>query len=183
MRNNEPVTQSEYALHSNAVLMSTTDLDSHTHYANAAFIEASGFSLEELQGQPHNGEAGKGFAAVASEVRTLSEGSTQAAAEIRELIKESSGEVSEGARLASNAGKTMSDLNHQIAELSTLVNGISVAVVEQSAGIGGINTEVHNLDSVTSGNSKLVKRATESVDQLHVCTQLLSDAVALYTSQ
>lgn len=54
MRVNEPVTQNEYLLADNATLMSTTDVQSHIKYANAAFVEASGFSAEEVRGQPHN---------------------------------------------------------------------------------------------------------------------------------
>jgi len=54
MRNNQPVTQHEHALPADATLMSTTDLQSRITYANAAFVEASGFSLEEMQGQAHN---------------------------------------------------------------------------------------------------------------------------------
>ncbi|SIT36944.1 fused signal transducer for aerotaxis sensory component; methyl accepting chemotaxis component [Paraburkholderia piptadeniae] len=54
MRNNQPVTQHEFEFPDNATLMSTTDTQSHIQYANAAFIQVSGFSLEEIQGQPHN---------------------------------------------------------------------------------------------------------------------------------
>lgn len=54
MRVNEPVTGREYPLEANAVLMSTTDIESHIRYANAAFIEASGYSSTELFGNPHN---------------------------------------------------------------------------------------------------------------------------------
>jgi aerotaxis receptor len=54
MRNNQPITQREYEFPDNATLMSTTDTQSYVTYANAAFIEASGFSREEVQGQPHN---------------------------------------------------------------------------------------------------------------------------------
>ena len=54
MRNNQPVNDHEYIIHNNATLMSTTDTQSHITYANAAFVEASGFSLDELHAQPHN---------------------------------------------------------------------------------------------------------------------------------
>lgn len=54
MRNNQPVTQREYPVSENATLMSTTDLDGNIIYANEDFIEVSGFSMEELVGQPHN---------------------------------------------------------------------------------------------------------------------------------
>jgi aerotaxis receptor len=54
MRNNQPVTSSEYVIEENATLMSTTDPSSYIGYANAAFVSASGYTLEELKGQPHN---------------------------------------------------------------------------------------------------------------------------------
>lgn len=54
MRNNQPVSQHEYIFDDHATLMSTTDLDSNITYANDTFIEISGFTPEELKGQPHN---------------------------------------------------------------------------------------------------------------------------------
>ncbi|MBR8212716.1 PAS domain-containing protein, partial [Burkholderia cenocepacia] len=54
MRNNQPVTQREFEFADDATLMSTTDADSYITYANAAFIQVSGFSPEEIEGQPHN---------------------------------------------------------------------------------------------------------------------------------
>lgn len=54
MRNNQPITQQEFEFPDNATLMSTTDTESYVTYANAAFMQVSGFSLEEIQGQPHN---------------------------------------------------------------------------------------------------------------------------------
>jgi len=54
MRRNLPVTQREYKLPPNATLLSTTDKQGRITYANGAFIEASGYSRDELMGQPHN---------------------------------------------------------------------------------------------------------------------------------
>lgn len=54
MRVNEPVTQREYDFPDNATLMSTTDTQSYITYANAAFVDVSGFSREEIERQPHN---------------------------------------------------------------------------------------------------------------------------------
>ena len=44
----------EKSFSSSEVLLSTTDLNSHIKYANKNFCEISGYSLEELKGQPHN---------------------------------------------------------------------------------------------------------------------------------
>ena len=54
MRKNLPVTQRQYDFPADATLMSTTDTKSRVTYANEAFVEASGFTTEELLGQPHN---------------------------------------------------------------------------------------------------------------------------------
>ena len=54
MRQNLPVTQQAHEIPHDATLMSVTDPQGRITYANAAFSEASGFSIEELLGQPHN---------------------------------------------------------------------------------------------------------------------------------
>ena len=54
MRNNQPVTQNEYILRDNQSPISRTDTQGNITFTNADFVEASGFSEEELIGQPHN---------------------------------------------------------------------------------------------------------------------------------
>ncbi|MFG6415346.1 methyl-accepting chemotaxis protein [Roseateles sp. DC23W] len=54
MRVNQPVTQREFDFPADATLMSTTDTQSYVKYANDAFIAVSGFSRDEVIGQPHN---------------------------------------------------------------------------------------------------------------------------------
>ena len=54
MRNNQPVTQNEYRFPEHQRLISSTDKRGHIQYVNEAFIEVSGFTRDELIGQPHN---------------------------------------------------------------------------------------------------------------------------------
>ena len=54
MRQNLPITQREYPFPPNRTLVSVTDLKGRITYCNPAFIEVSGYSREELLGQPHN---------------------------------------------------------------------------------------------------------------------------------
>jgi len=54
MRVNMPVTQKEHQLPEGAFIVSTTDLRGVITYVNEEFIRISGFSEDELIGQPHN---------------------------------------------------------------------------------------------------------------------------------
>ncbi len=54
MRSNLPVTQHEYPFPSGKTVVSTTDLKGRITHCNEVFIELSGFTKEELLGQPHN---------------------------------------------------------------------------------------------------------------------------------
>ncbi|HYS65238.1 MAG TPA: methyl-accepting chemotaxis protein [Paraburkholderia sp.] len=54
MRNNQPVTGHEYEYPSSQMLVSATDLTGRIQYCNPAFIAVSGFTRDELIGQPHN---------------------------------------------------------------------------------------------------------------------------------
>ncbi len=54
MKTNLPVTGCERRFAEGVPLVSTTNLKGHITYVNDAFVEISGFTREELMGQPHN---------------------------------------------------------------------------------------------------------------------------------
>src|SRR5690606_36561330 len=54
MRKNYPVTNVETRLRADQYLISKTDTTGGITYANPAFVDVSGYTLEELIGQPHN---------------------------------------------------------------------------------------------------------------------------------
>lgn len=54
MRLNLPVSNHEYPIPTGQTLVSTTDTKGRILYCNPAFIEVSGYTREELLGQPHN---------------------------------------------------------------------------------------------------------------------------------
>ena len=78
MRNNQPVTQQEYPLTEETVLISRSDLKGNVTYANPTFVEVSGYSRDELIGAPHNiiRHPDMPEAAFADLWKTLKEGTT-----------------------------------------------------------------------------------------------------------
>lgn len=54
MKINLPVTDEEYRLEPNAIIVSETDVKGIITYVNSSFIIASGRSADECIGQPHN---------------------------------------------------------------------------------------------------------------------------------
>jgi len=54
MRTNLPVTNVEYPITDETLIVSKTDLKGKLTYFNDQFVDASGFSEQELMGQPHN---------------------------------------------------------------------------------------------------------------------------------
>lgn len=54
MRNNQPVTQNEVLLTADSLIVSKTDLKGQITSVNKDFLDISGFTEDELIGQPHN---------------------------------------------------------------------------------------------------------------------------------
>ena len=56
MRVNLPITNTEYPIDEDTLIVSTTDTKGRITYVNPTFIEVSGFSEEELIGKALGGE-------------------------------------------------------------------------------------------------------------------------------
>ena len=115
------------------------------------------------------GEQGRGFAVVANEVRQLASRSAAAAQEIKSLIEASDSKVVEGSRQVRATGDVINGMVDDIKQLSTLVQEISAATIEQSSGIEQVNQAVTQMDQMTQQNAGLVQEsnhATQSLAQL-----------------
>ena len=87
------------------------------------------------------GTYGKGFAVVASEVRKLAESSKKAAEEIVSSAQN-------GLKLSNEAGQKLMDLLPEIEKTNTLVQEITKAGHEQSAGVSEVNGGLQELNNI-----------------------------------
>ena len=126
------------------------------------------------------GEQGRGFAVVAAEVRNLAQRSASAAKEIKTLIGDSVEQVEIGSRLVHDAGKTMDEVVTSVRQVADIMQEITAASAEQSAGIEQVNQAVLQMDQVTQQNAALVEEAAAAAESLQDQAQTLTELVGVF---
>lgn len=119
------------------------------------------------------GEHGKGFAVVAAEVRKLAERSQIAAAEIGTLTGEST-------EVAERAGKLLEKMVPDIGKTADLVQEITAASEEQSAGVGQITTAMQQLDRVTQQNASSSEELASIAEEMSSRAQELRKLISYF---
>ncbi|OYU46592.1 MAG: methyl-accepting chemotaxis protein [Burkholderiales bacterium PBB4] len=164
----EQIRQSTQAIHSNIGAIQSIAFRTNILALNAA-VEAA-----------HAGEQGRGFAVVAAEVRDLAQRSAAAAKEISSLIETSAKQVKEGSQLAHTAGQTIAQMAQTVQQVSVVMEEISGASLEQSAGIEEINKAIAQLDENTQQNAALVEEGAAAAQSLDEQAQSLDALVGRF---
>jgi methyl-accepting chemotaxis protein len=126
------------------------------------------------------GEQGRGFAVVASEVRALAQRSAGAAKDIKALIDESVSQVDGGEELVRRAGEKMEQVVGSVERVKEIMQAVSHASAEQSAGIVQVNAAIADIDGLTQQNTALVEEATAAAGQLQQQAATLAQLVGVF---
>ncbi|RXK07121.1 methyl-accepting chemotaxis protein [Halarcobacter bivalviorum] len=125
------------------------------------------------------GEAGKGFAVVAGEVRNLANRSAEAAKEIKDLVENAQVKTNEGKKIATDMINGYEELNKNISNTIQLIEDVTTASKEQSAGMVQINDAVNNLDKITQENAQNASQAdTIAQKTLEISNMIIDHADA-----
>ncbi len=112
------------------------------------------------------GEAGKGFAVVADEVRNLAQRSAQAAKDTSELIHGTVERIRNGSQNVEHLAVGFKDIENASQNVGHLVNEISTATNEQAQGVDQVNTAVAQMDKVTQTNAATAEESASAASDL-----------------
>ncbi|SIQ77982.1 methyl-accepting chemotaxis protein [Rhizobium sp. RU35A] len=126
------------------------------------------------------GEAGKGFAVVAMEVRELASRSANAAREIRQLIDVSNTQVGLGVGLVNRTGDALTEMEHQMEQVGTLIDAIVQSARDQSRALDEVSDAVGQMDQVTQKNAAMAEEANAACRDLETCARDLGSQLGRF---
>ena len=126
------------------------------------------------------GNHGRGFAVVAREVGLLARKSSHSTQTIQALINHSLQGIEDGSRAVNLLEDNLQQVIGLVANLSSLLNEISVATLSQGESIHQMTRQLQALNQVSRQTDMLVSDASDASERLHKQSDLLLQAVSRF---
>ena len=123
------------------------------------------------------GEAGRGFAAVAGEVRNLANKSAKASKNTASLINGSLSAVKEGTLIADDTAKALHIAVEGVKQVIGNIDKISMASNEQADAIQQVTQGISQISDVIQTNSGTAEESAAASEELSAQAQVLKDLV------
>ncbi|CAG8998583.1 MAG: Methyl-accepting chemotaxis protein McpU [Candidatus Celerinatantimonas neptuna] len=126
------------------------------------------------------GEAGRGFAVVADEVRQLAARSAEAVQQTSSLIETSTKRTQRGIELSHNTEASLNEIVERIRQVATIVAEIAAAASEQAQGAAQVSEGINQIDQVTLQNSNNSETCAQSANELSEQSQQLTELMSQF---
>jgi methyl-accepting chemotaxis protein len=126
------------------------------------------------------GDAGKGFAIVAEEVRSLAMRSADAARSTARLIEEAVGSADHGVVIQQGVLQKLVEINGRISSVGQVMADIAGASGQQSRAVAGIHTSMHHASSVTGQVAEAAEESATAAEELDNQAERMLGLVAAF---
>lgn len=121
------------------------------------------------------GEAGRGFAVVADEVRNLSRRSNESAAEIRTLIAQCTSDIDHGMEEVAQTEQIMLQVASAVKDITSHINKIADQLGQQTVGVEELVTSSQHVAEISSQNASSTQHLLEANGELEKLAGQLSE--------
>ncbi len=112
-------------------------------------------------------DSGRGFAAVAKEVRALAKRSADAAREIKTLVTGTKAQVDAGVQMVGRTQDAIGSIVRQVTDINDQISGIAEATGVQAENLRSITVELGDVGRAVTETGALAQRSGEGADELH----------------
>lgn len=112
------------------------------------------------------GEAGKGFAVVADEVRRLAQRSAEAAKSTADLTAEAQQHADHGVAVSREVAAALDHIVGGVVSVAQLIDEVAAASKEQAQGVQQVNLAVAQMDQVTQSNAANAEESAAAGEEL-----------------
>jgi hypothetical protein len=148
------------------ITTSSTEIEQIVNVIDQIATQTNLLALNAAIEAAQAGESGRGFSAVASEVRALAQRSAVAAKAVKELVSTSSDHVRTGVQLVDQTGSALEIIVRKIRDLDEIMDGISVSARDQASTVNEIYEAIDDLDRVTQLNASMVENSMVAVNRV-----------------
>ncbi|MCA8974298.1 MAG: methyl-accepting chemotaxis protein [Planctomycetes bacterium] len=160
-----------------ALESSSAEIEKVINVINEIAFQTNLLALNAAVEAARAGEAGKGFAVVADEVRNLAGRSSEAARTTSQMIETSRSRTIASVAIAGKVGKSLQTITRQSKEMNETLQAIAMASSEQAQGVEQVNLGVAELDKVIQGNASNSEELSAAAEETSAQTTHMADLV------
>ena len=126
------------------------------------------------------GEAGRGFAVIATEVRALAQRSAQAADQIKTSIAGAGAQVDAGVQLVGDSGRALAEILANVAEISRLTGDSAASARAQADGLADLGHTVESIERNTQRNAAVAAQGKAGSHDLAAESNQLAELIGWF---